>query len=78
MKIFATTILLQFAFIFVFSQPWVRNAYQKSNSEHPNFYEIQEEFYKYWKGKVNFENRAIEKGKGWKQFKRWDILWSPE
>ena len=31
-----------------------------------NFYEIQEEFNKYW------EKKPYEKGKGWKQFKRWE------
>jgi hypothetical protein len=31
-----------------------------------NFYETQRAFNNFW------ENKDIEKGKGWKQFKRWE------
>ncbi|MFK7757697.1 MAG: glycosyl hydrolase [Flavobacteriales bacterium] len=34
-----------------------------------NFNEIKEEFYKEWEGK------EYAKGKGWKQFKRWEAFW---
>jgi len=37
-------------------------------SKTANFYEIQEAFNKYW------ENKSYERGKGWKQFKRWEYL----
>lgn len=34
-----------------------------------NFFEIQKEFNKEWEGK------SYERGKGWKQFKRWEYFW---
>ncbi|OQY27646.1 MAG: hypothetical protein B6244_09990 [Candidatus Cloacimonetes bacterium 4572_55] len=45
-----------------YAQPWMRNI-EKND---PNFYEIQQEFEEYW------QDRDPEKGKGWKQFKRWE------
>ena len=45
-----------------FSQPWMK----KVTSEKPTFKEIQTAFYDYWK------DRPIEKGKGYKPFKRWE------
>ena len=36
-----------------------------------NFYDVQNAFYAYWNG------RAIEKGKGYKQFKRWEAYMEP-
>ena len=36
-----------------------------------NFYDTQKEFEDYWK------NKTIEKGKGWKQFKRWENFIKP-
>ena len=36
-----------------------------------NFYDVQKEFNDYW------QNRTIEKGKGWKQFKRWENFIRP-
>ncbi|MGY8987704.1 MAG: WD40/YVTN/BNR-like repeat-containing protein, partial [Flavobacteriales bacterium] len=47
---------------FLFSQSWV----EKMQDPTQNFYDIQREFNDYW------ENKTIEKGKGWKQFKRWE------
>ena len=47
------------------AQPWVENI----NSENPTFYEIVDAFNAYWK------NRPYEKGKGFKQFKRWEYYW---
>ena len=47
---------------FLFSQNWVDDMLNPEN----NFYETQKEFNDYW------ENKTIEKGKGWKQFKRWE------
>ena len=47
---------------FLFSQQWVEDMQNPEN----NFYDIQREFNDYW------ENKTIEKGKGWKQFKRWE------
>ena len=36
-----------------------------------NFYTVQKSFEQYWQG------REIEKGKGWKQFKRWEAFMEP-
>lgn len=47
------------------SQEW----YENMNDRSVNFYEVQEAFNEYWEG------REIEKGKGWKQFKRWEYFW---
>ncbi|MFP4543561.1 MAG: VPS10 domain-containing protein [Candidatus Kapaibacterium sp.] len=38
--------------------------------ENANFHAIQNRFYDYWK-----ERDSTEKGKGWKQFKRWEWFW---
>ena len=46
----------------VFSQVWIDKMQDPNN----NFYDTQREFEEYW------NNKAIEKGKGWKQFKRWE------
>ena len=47
---------------FLFAQNWI----DKMQDPSQNFYEVQKEFNEYWK------NKTIEKGKGWKQFKRWE------
>jgi len=47
------------------AQPWMENV----KSENPTFQEIQKSFYDHWKDKT------IEKGKGYKQFKRWEYYW---
>lgn len=47
---------------FLFAQNWI----DRMQDPKENFYEVQEEFNAYW------ENKTIEKGKGWKQFKRWE------
>lgn len=48
-----------------FSQPWMENI----TSENPTFQEIQTAFNEYWKDK------PVEKGKGFKPFKRWEWYW---
>jgi photosystem II stability/assembly factor-like uncharacterized protein len=48
-----------------FSQPWMENV----TSDKPTFQEIQTAFNEYWK------DRPIEKGKGYKPFKRWEWYW---
>lgn len=59
--------LLTFAFIicskFLFAQPWSE---QVKTDKPKNFYELQKSFNKYW------ENREIEKGVGYKKFRRWE------
>lgn len=49
------------------AQPWTESI--KSSS--PTLQEFQEAFYGYWKDK------PVEKGKGYKQFKRWEWYWEP-
>ena len=55
-------LLFLLSFQMSFSQPWMN----KVTSEKPTFKEIQTAFYDYWK------DRPIEKGKGYKPFKRWE------
>jgi photosystem II stability/assembly factor-like uncharacterized protein len=56
----------------LFSQPWLNHLpKQKSNSARHNFYDIQTAFSSYW------SNKKIEKGKGYKQFKRWEAFMLP-
>lgn len=52
---------------FSISQDWVR----KMQDPNVNFYEVQDEFNTYW------GNRTIERGKGHKQFKRWEYFMEP-
>lgn len=47
------------------AQPWMNDV----TDPEPSFFEIQDAFYSYWK------DRPIEKGKGYKQFKRWEWYW---
>jgi photosystem II stability/assembly factor-like uncharacterized protein len=63
------TIIISFFIInsFSYSQSWVEMM-QDTNA---NFYSIQKSFSKYWEGK------SIDKGKGWKQFKRWENFMEP-
>jgi hypothetical protein len=56
------TILIVICSETVSSQQW-------GNMESNNFFELQQQFEEYWKDKT------IEKGKGWKQFKRWEWYW---
>lgn len=51
----------------LFSQNWVEGMLDPNE----NFYETQKNFEEYWKDKT------IEKGKGWKQFKRWEAFMEP-
>ena len=54
-------IFVMFPFL-TFSQNWVDMMQDPSS----NFYQTQNAFNSFWEGKT------IEKGKGWKQFKRWE------
>jgi hypothetical protein len=51
----------------LFSQSWIDLMQEPSN----NFYDTQKEFEDFW------QNKTIEKGKGWKQFKRWENFIAP-
>lgn len=46
------------------AQPW-----KLSDDEVTNFYEITDAFNKYW------ENKEVERGNGYKQFRRWEWFW---
>lgn len=68
MKRITNTILIVsflLSFQMGFSQPWMENV----TSDKPTFQEIQTAFNEYWK------DRPIEKGKGYKPFKRWEWYW---
>ena len=65
MKTISKSVLILLLFIssqVSYTQPWMKKAISKK----PIFKEIQTAFYDYWKGK------PIEKGKGYKPFKRWE------
>ncbi|MAW20972.1 MAG: hypothetical protein CMD16_01080 [Flavobacteriales bacterium] len=53
--------------VFTVAQNWI----DKMQNPTINFYDTQEDFKDFW------ENKAIEKGKGWKQFKRWENFIKP-
>jgi len=57
------------SFQVAFAQPWMNNINLADTNT--TFYDIQTEFENYW------VNRPIEKGKGWKQFKRWENFMVP-
>jgi len=62
------TILISLFFSFSFAQnDWVNDMFDPN----ANFFQTQEKFNSYW------ENKEIEKGKGWKQFKRWEAFMEP-
>ena len=68
MRIFKFVITITFLFIVnsINAQPWLQNL----KTENPTFKEVQDAFYEYWKDK------PIEKGKGYKPFKRWEYYFS--
>src|SRR5688572_4348274 len=49
------------------AQTWV----QKMQDPSVNFYDLRQEFEKHWK------NRPMERGKGWKQFRRYEYFMEP-
>lgn len=61
-----STFFLSFFFSIVIAQD-----YSVLMERHSNIYDIKKEFNLQWKGK------AYERGKGWKQFKRWEAFWEP-
>ncbi len=50
------------------AQPWMSSF---ENNPNPNFFQVQQDFNSYWQGK------PIERGKGFKPFKRWEWFWEP-
>jgi photosystem II stability/assembly factor-like uncharacterized protein len=72
--IFMRYLLLSLALwcgMMVQSQPWMYELSKKKSTGDFNFFEIQEAFNTYWEGKT------IEKGKGYKQFRRWEYFMEP-
>lgn len=67
-------LLMMLPFHLLAQQPWVEALKEKKN---PNFYEIKESFENHWKGKVTNAKGKLPKGKGYKQFKRWEWFWEP-
>ena len=59
--------LLVFCIGVTYGQLWV----EKMRDPNANFYNVQQEFNNYW------ANRPYEKGKGFKQYKRWEYLMEP-
>ena len=51
--------------------PKERNWVDLMNDPKENFYDVVDAFEQYWNGK------SIEKGRGWKQFKRWEAFMEP-
>jgi len=51
----------------IYAQSWV----EKWEEPDANFYEIQKSFNDYW------QDKEIERSKGWKQFKRWEYFMEP-
>ncbi len=79
MKKFILSAIALFFVNSLLAQPWMDAVNQKKTGE-ATFYEIQEEFYKYWSGKDIQNGYYIEDGEkkkagGWKQFKRWEWYW---
>lgn len=62
---FIPLFVLMFALQTAIAQPWMENV----KSENPTLQEIKKAFYDYWK------DRPVEKGMGYKQFKRWEYYW---
>ena len=64
---FSLLILFLFTAPFLAAQNWV----DQMEDPNVNFYTIKNSFEQYW------QNKTMEKGKGWKQFKRWEHFMEP-
>lgn len=65
--LFTLTSIISCAYINAQSGDWV----EQMDDPSVNFYTVQQNFEQYW------QERQIEKGKGWKQFKRWEAFMEP-
>lgn len=65
-KLFTSLVFISFS-IFLFGQDWV----DKLMDPEINFYEVQESFNTHW------GESGYERGKGWKQYKRWEYHTAP-
>jgi PKD repeat protein len=68
-KTLLVTTILFWSASALFSQAWMNSFEDKENKA--SFYEIQDAFNSYW------AKRSYEKGKGFKQFKRWEYFMIP-
>jgi photosystem II stability/assembly factor-like uncharacterized protein len=57
--------------LMVKSQPWMYELSRSKSTSDIDFFDIQRAFSQYWEG------REIEKGKGYKQYKRWEYFMEP-
>lgn len=64
-----SSLLLLAGFSFLQAQPWVEGL--DLNDPNVTFYQVQQNFDQYW------ANRPIERGKGWKAYKRWEEFMEP-
>lgn len=64
-----TGILMLAGLSFLQAQPWVEGL--DLNDPNVTFYQVQQNFNQYW------ANRPIERGKGWKAYKRWEEFMEP-
>ncbi|PKP03756.1 MAG: hypothetical protein CVU11_07105 [Bacteroidetes bacterium HGW-Bacteroidetes-6] len=53
------------------AQPWMRSPYLKVSKSEANFTDMQQAFGSWW------GDKPYEKGKGFKQFKRWEYIMAP-
>ncbi len=65
---FLTVILVLLTGLAAHAQPWMYELSRRKSTSDFSFFEIQEAFNQYWQG------REIEKGKGFKQFRRWEYF----
>jgi len=70
-------LLLIFTSLGIFAQPWMQEPWlitkpSQQGVQEISFYDIQSAFNSYWATRD-----SSEKGKGWKQFKRWEEFMSP-
>jgi len=68
-KLSIATLLLSLLISGLNAQPWVEGL--DLNDPSVTFYQVQQNFDQYW------GNRPIERGKGWKQYKRWEDFMAP-
>ncbi|MFW5877930.1 MAG: WD40/YVTN/BNR-like repeat-containing protein, partial [bacterium] len=70
-KIYILMLLFSFSTA-AHSQAWMKDLPEKKSfNQSGRFYQVQDAFEHYW------EDKEIQKGKGWKQFKRWEDFMEP-
>lgn len=67
----AVTCFLVCASLISKSQPWMKSPFLKVSKSEAGYNDIRRAFYSYW------GDRPYEKGKGYKQFKRWEYINAP-